>query len=94
MSDQTSTEAATLDWDDLSPEGALRYYDGYDPDGFAAVMDVYGIDVRAPIPDNGGWDREMGWDVELGNGEPMQAFWVPAGRVQEIAGSERWLVGS
>jgi hypothetical protein len=80
-------------WNDLCPDGALRYYEGTDPDGFAAEMMALGIDVRAPIPNNGGWDRPMGWDESVGN-EQMRAFWIPAGRVGEIYGSDRWPLGS
>ena len=91
------------DWDDLRPNGRVVYYEGDDPDGFAAEMLELGIDVHSPCP----WEP---WDPtgELkpaGSqfGKPSfdldpfgrtYMFFIPPGRVEEIYGSERWLLGS
>jgi hypothetical protein len=82
-------------WDALCPDGAVRYFDGDAADAEAFAIDMrerFGIDVRAPIPGNGGFDGEIGWEAEAG-GEPMRAFWAPAGKVQVIYG-HGWLIGS
>jgi hypothetical protein len=71
-------------WDELCPDGAIRYYEGDDPDGFAAEMlALYNIDVRELAPT----ELFAGWDEE-------RSFFIPAGLVGEIYGSDRWPLGS
>jgi hypothetical protein len=80
----TTTEAAT--WDDLCPDGARRFYAGDDPEGFRAeIIDRFGFHPAVDDPEYppGGWSEERGW-----------AFSIPAGLVEEIYGSGRWLLGS
>jgi hypothetical protein len=84
-------------WDPF-PEGRTVFYEGDDPAGFVAEMLSLGIDVYATPPDLGtgptwsyfdkpelwpGYDEENGW-----------RFFVPAGRVDEICGSDKWSIGT
>ena len=73
-------------WDELCPDGAVRFYEGDDPDGFAAeILELFGIDVRAPEPGDDG--RPMRWESD-------REFFVPAGLVESVYGSDRWTLGS
>jgi hypothetical protein len=82
----------TITWDELCPFGALRFYEGDDPDGFAAEMQArYGLDVRAPRP--AGFEGRLNWDSMI-DGEPVRIFYIPAGLVEEIYGSDRYPLGS
>jgi hypothetical protein len=66
--------------DEYFPEGRDVFYEGDDPAGFAVEMrELYGIDVTA----SGDWSEEDGWGFE-----------IPAGLVEEIYGSDRWVIGS
>jgi hypothetical protein len=84
-----------MSWDELCPNGAIRYYEGDDPDGFAAeVKAEFGLDVTEKGDD--GYQRWT-WDEWLEHeGERFQSFsfFIPAGFVEAIYGSQRWPLGS
>jgi hypothetical protein len=85
MQDNTHTTggARELDWDDLRPNGAVRFYEGDDPDRFAAEMKAeFGFDVTEPHEFGDGY-RPTDW-------AGYREFFIPAGLVQRIYGSERW----
>jgi hypothetical protein len=82
----TDTSTTELTWDDLCPQGRVVFYEGDDPDRFAAEMAALGIDVRADLP--APWRPEYAWYPD------GYAFHLPAGRVEEIYGSDRWELGS
>jgi len=97
-----ATTMEPVSWDELCPDVAVRYYEGDDPEGFAAEMlELFGIDVRAPY-DPGTGLRALGWDelIEPRDGEesfepfPARAFFIPAGLVEAVYGSDRWDIGS
>ena len=78
------------------PDGRVVYYEGDDPEGFAAAMlSEYGIDVRVATPYC--W-CEQGHPQSWGEGtcRPLggRAFFIPAGLVGAIYGSDRWQLGS
>jgi hypothetical protein len=71
-------------WNTAAPNGAHRYYEGGDPGGFVAEMKAeFGFDPST---------HEQ-WD-ELINGKPIRGFDIPAGLVQAVYSSERWVIGS
>lgn len=75
-------------WDGLCPDGAFRYYQGDDPEGFVAEMkETFGFD---PSSDRH-WYK---WADDGLGGFPVRGFWIPAGLVEAVYGSERWPLGS
>ena len=58
------------------------------------IPELYGIDVGAEPPGGPGPGlRWLGWDTHIG-GEPVRQFFIPAGLVGEIYGTDRWALGS